>query len=379
MAASLKILCAGHLIRHPVGGHTWHHLQYLIGLRRLGHQVVFFEHFGWPNSCYDAGRDEMTADPRFGIDYLRAVFDKSGYDGRWCYLAEDGSEHGMTRAQLSAFCRECDLFLNLSNINWIPELEQCRRRAMVDTDPVFTQAGGHGAGGEFSNYHVLFTYGENVHKQNCTMPTAGRRWLATRQPVVLDLWPVEPPPPDASLTTVINWAAYGDVKYQDRTFGQKDREFEKFTDLPRRAGEAMEMAMNGPKEVRDRFAAGGWCVASPAEISHDPWTYQNYLRRSRGEFCVAKHGYVSTRCGWFSDRSAAYLASGRPVVLQDAGFSDFLPCGRGLLSFRSPQEALAGIRALRDDYPGHCRSARAIAEEFFDSEKVLSRLVLESL
>src|SRR5439155_12349106 len=154
---------------------------------------------------------------------------------------------------------------------------------------------------------------------------------------------------------------------------------EPFARLPNELGVPMEMAMNGPKQVRDRFAAGGWGFASPAGISHDPWTYQKYLRHSRGEFCVAKHGYVSTRCGWFSDRSAAYLASGRPVVLQDTGFSDFLPCGRGLLTFRSPQEALAGIRALRDDYPVHCRAARAIAEEFFDSEKVLSRLVLESL
>jgi hypothetical protein len=331
---SLKILCAGHLFRHPLGGHTWHHLQYLLGFERLGHQVVFVEHFGWENSCYDAARDLMTDDPTYGLAYMSKVFKRTEFSGRWCYLAADGTSHGMSREDLAQFCRECNGFFNLSNINWIDEFRLCRRRALVDTDPVFTQIGGHGMGGPFSNYNTLFTYGENVGKPGCDMPTAGQTWLPTRQPLVLDLWPVEPADPDAPLTTLINWTAYGDVNYQGQTYGQKDREFEKFFELPKQTGTKIQIAANAPNSIKRRFAGGGWILADPLAISRDPWTYQSYLSRSKGEFCVAKHGYVATRCGWFSDRSAAYLAMGRPAVLQDTGFTEVFTCGTGLLGYR---------------------------------------------
>src|SRR5262245_6775550 len=138
----LKILVSGHLVRYPLGGHSWHHLQYLVGLQRLGHQVWFFEHYGWPDSCYDPVRNDMTSDPAYGLAYLAALLRPHELADRWCYLAEDGRAHGITREQLAQLCRECDLYLNLSNINWIPELEACRRRVLVDTDPVFTQIGG---------------------------------------------------------------------------------------------------------------------------------------------------------------------------------------------------------------------------------------------
>jgi hypothetical protein len=135
---SLKIICSGHLIRHPVGGHSWHHLQYLIGFMRLGHEVTFFEDYGWPNSCYDPSTSEMTADPSYGVEYMSRLFRSFGLEDRWCYLAEDGTARGISRAQLTDACRESDVYFNLSNINWIPELELCRRRVLVDTDPVFT-------------------------------------------------------------------------------------------------------------------------------------------------------------------------------------------------------------------------------------------------
>jgi hypothetical protein len=375
----LKILCSGHLIRHPLGGHSWHHLQYLVGLRRLGHQVAFVEHYGWPRSCYNPERDEMTSDSRYGIAYLRRLLAPHGLDRDWCYLAEDGTAYGMTREDLEDRCRGCDLYFNLSNINWIPEFELCRRRVLIDTDPVFTQIGGHGLGGPFSRYHRLFTYGENVGCPGCDMPTGGAEWLPTRQPVVLDLWPADGGNPSAPITSVINWSAYGDKKHQSQIYGQKDREFEPFFSLPRDTGETMELAVSAPAEVRQRLEHGGWRLADPLQVTHDPFSYQTYLRQSRAEFCVAKHGYVSTHCGWFSDRSTAYLATGRPVVLQDTGFSDFLPCGSGLLAYRTPAEAIAGIRRLREDYEAHCRAARAMVEQCFDSRSVLTSLLERSL
>jgi hypothetical protein len=375
----LKIVCSGHLIRYPLGGFSWHHLQYLVGLRRLGHEVIYFEDYGWPTSCYDPARDDMTANPSYGIAYLLSLLRPHGLDGRWCYLAEDGTAHGMPRERLAQLCRECDVYLNLSGINWIPEVKQSRCRVMVDTDPVFTQIGGHGIGGPFSRYHALFTYGENVHRFSSGMPTGEARWLPTRQPVVLDLWSTEAGDRHAPLTTVMNWSAYGDREHEGWVYGQKDREFEPFFGLPRDTGEAMEVAVNAPAAVRERLAGGGWQLADPLEVTRDPWIYQRYLRASRAEFSVAKHGYVSTRCGWFSDRSSGYLATGRPVVVQDTGFSDFLPCGQGLMAYRTPQEAVAAIRRLNDDYEAHCCAARVVAEEYFDARQVLADLLERSL
>jgi hypothetical protein len=375
----LKIACSGYLVRHPVGGHSWHHLQYLIGFRRLGHEVFFFEEYGWPRSCYDPARNEMTDDPGYGVRYLVEMLRPHALDEQWCYLAEDGAAYGSSREQLAQVCREADVYFNLSNVNSIPEIDLCRRRVMVDTDPVFTQIGGHGTGGPFDRYHVLFTYGENVHRPGCSMPDGGARWLPTRQPVVLDLWPVGPGDRTAPFTTVINWSAYGEREHQGRIYGQKDREFEAFFSLPRLTGEPMELATTVPAAVRQRLEEGGWRLADSWAISRTPWTYQEYLSASRAEFCGAKHAYVCTRCGWFSDRSSAYLAMGRPVVVQDTGFSDFLPCGKGLLAYRSPDEAAAFVTRLSDEYDDHCRAARALVEEFFEAPRVLTELLERSL
>jgi len=375
----LRIVCSGCLVRFPLGGHSWHQLQYLVGLQRLGHRLTFFEHYGWPSSCYDPVARGMTSDPRYGIEYLRRLLQPHGLDGDWCYLAEDGTEHGMPRERLADLCRESDLYINLDNMNWIPELEHCRRRITVDVDPVFTQIGAHGLGGPFSRYHALFTYGENVSRPGCDMPTAGVRWLPTRQPVVADLWPVAAGDPSAPLTSVLSWSAYGDREHEGRIYGQKDREFEPFFSLPRETGAAMELAVNPPEAVRRRLSAGGWRLADPLEVSRDGQTYQRYIQGSRAEFCVAKHAYVSTRSGWFSDRSAGYLAAGRPAVVQDTGFSDFLPCGEGLLPYRTPQEAAANIRRLWHDYESHCQAARALVEECFDARRVLTDMIGRSV
>lgn len=375
----LKILCSVYLVRHPVGGHTWHHLQYLIGLRRLGHEVVCFEEFGWADSCFDPTRDEMSADPSFGIAYMREILEAAGLADRWCFLAEDGQAHGMPRQALADFCAECDLYLNLSNMNRIPELDSCRRRALVDTDPVFTQIGGHGMGPSFDWYDALFTYGENVHSAGCQMPTAGARWLPTRQPVVLDLWPVRPGDDAGPFSSIFNWSAYGDRTYGGRVYGQKDREFEPFFSLPRQTNQPMALAVNAPSEVRRRLLDGGWRLDDPLRVARTPLTYQQFLSSSRAEFCVAKHGYVSTACGWFSDRTAGYLACGRPAVVQETGFSRFLPVGEGLVAFRTPAEAAAGLRQINRDYARHCNAARALAEHFFDASLVLNDLLSRCL
>jgi hypothetical protein len=341
--------------------------------------VTYVEEFGWHGSCFDAAARCMTDDPTYGSEYLAGVLAASALDVGWCYLAADGTSLGMSRDELATRCRQADLYLNLDGVNEIPETELCRRRVLVDVDPVFTQIGGHGMSGNFVAYDVCFTYGENVHRPGCDMPTGGTCWLPTRQPVVLDIWTVAPGDPSSPLTTVINWSAYGDRVYEGREYGQKDREFEPYFHLPREVDRPMELAVSAPDDVRCRLRAGGWRLADPLAVTRSPACYQQYIRDSRGEFCVAKHAYVVTRSGWFSDRSAGYLASGRPVVVQDTGFSDFLPTGDGLLAFKTPVEARSAIADLDRDYEEHCRAARVIARDHFDSRLVLCDLLERSL
>jgi hypothetical protein len=170
-----------------------------------------------------------------------------------------------------------------------------------------------------------------------------------------------------------------DKYFEGRLYGQKDREFAPFFDLPQRTVERMVIAVNGPADIKERLKEGGWILAHPLLVAGDPWKYQNFIRASRGEFCVAKHGYVSTSCGWFSDRSCAYLASGRPVVVQDTGFSRNLPCGEGLIAFESIDEAIAGLQAVSAEPLRHSCAARHIAETYFDSRVVLNDLLEKCL
>jgi hypothetical protein len=376
---SLRVVCSGYLIRYPLGGFSWHHLQYLLGFQRLGHKVTYVEDFGWPRSCYDPSTNEQTSNPRYGLEYFKQMLATYGFKGEWCFLGEDGAAHGMKRSDVAEACSQSDVYFNLSNMNWLPGLELCRRRILIDTDPAFTQVG-FGMGGPFSRYQALFTYGENVHQPGCTMPTGGQQWRATRQPIVLGAWPVQPANPNAPFTTVMNWASYPEREAEGRVFGQKDREFPPYFDLPKEAAMPMELAIGAaPPAVREQLAQGGWKLSDPRNATRTPEIFQHYVANSRGEFSVAKHAYVSTRCGWFSDRSCCYLATGRPVVLQDTGFSDFLPCGEGLLAFGSLQEAKSAIGAITSQYEKHCRAARKLAENYFDSRKVLTSLLEQSL
>jgi hypothetical protein len=373
--SSLKIIISSLMLRYPLGGHTWHDLQYLVGFQRMGHDVTYIESAGWPNSCYDPLHDEMTADPSFGIDYIKDLLSTQGLDDRWCYLDEAGTAHGMSRRQLADLCQTCDLFVDIGGVNIIPEMDECRRCVFIDADPVFAQIGGHGLSVPWDRYDALFTYGENVHQPWSSMPTGDHCWNPTRQPIVLDLWPLTPPRSDAPWTTVMNWSAYGDRTYKGRVYGQKDREFWPFFSLPREVGRSMEIALNAPPAIKQQLSSGGWSIADARSASASTSTYQQYLSDSCGEFSVAKHGYVSTRCGWFSDRSAAYLASGRPVVVQETGFSHWLPSGLGVIPFNTHEEAIAGIEEVQGKYKMHCRAARDLAEDYFDSRRVLSNVI----
>jgi hypothetical protein len=242
-------------------------------------------------------------------------------------------------------------------------------------DPFFTQVAQFGAK-VLGDYHVHFSYGANIGRPGCTVPTCGIDWNPAAPPVVPEVWGHAEPRADAPFTTVANWSSYGGLTYEGEHYGQKDEEFLRLLDVPRRTAQRLELAISGGQDVRGRLRAAGWSVRDAGEeVSTDVPTYRNYIRNSRGEFSAAKHAYVKTRSGWFSDRSVCYLAAGLPVVLQDTGFSDWLPTGRGVLAFATPDGAVDCLDRLNADYAAHRRAAREVAERLFDYRVVLPRLL----
>ena len=223
---------------------------------------------------------------------------------------------------------------------------------------------------------MFFSFGENVARQCCAIPNDGLPWQPTRHPIFMDYWPVSPGQPKGQLTTVMLWDSYGSVEYQGVRYGMKSDLFKPLLELPGLAGPIFELAVGGPAAPRDLLASKGWKVRDPLEVASDPWTYRRYIQQSKAEFTAAKHGYVISRSGWFSERSAAYLASGRPVVTQETGFSEWLEAGFWRsFPFTTSDEAIAAIEDLDRRYEHHCRRAREIAVDYFDARKVLQHLV----
>jgi hypothetical protein len=270
------------------------------------------------------------------------------------------------------------LLINVSGVNplrdWTKEIP---RRILIDTDPVFTQirhltdpSAKHRA----KQHNLFFSFGERISSGESSVPSDGFPWQATRQPVVMDCWKAVPAPSKKRFTTVMQWQSYPAVQYHGKRFGLKADSFEQFLDLPSRIDGTLELALGSSSAPREELRSRGWQLVNPLEITRDLWTYQDYIKRSTAEFSVAKQGYVTTNSGWFSERSACYLASGRPVVLQDTGFSRFLPGGFGLHSFHDIASAVAAIESIMSHYLRQCESAREIAYEFFNSDFVLNNL-----
>ncbi len=374
---------AGYLVRYPLGGQLLSQLHYLLGLQQLGYEIVFLEHYGWPQSCFDPLATTMSDNPATGLATLRKLFEQFQL-GRWCYVDAGENYHGMSRDEVLRACRESEFLLSVSSATWLEEFRECRTRIYVDGDPMFTQVRmpatpqpsctGYASPYDFQ-FH--FTAAERIGRPDCPIPTRGLRWRPTRTPVGLEFLQPQFTPAATRFTTVMSWSAYGTVEHAGVRYGNKDMEFAKFLDLPRRTGPVLEIALAGPDDATTQLREAGWIVTSALEATTDLDTYIRYLGNSRGEFSVAKNAYVQSRSGLMYERSANYLALGKPVVLQDTGFSEILPCGEGLFAFRTPDEAGAAIEEINRDYRRHCRAARRIAEEFFDARKILGAMLRE--
>lgn len=376
-----SVVVAGSLAQRPfVGGHTWVLLNYLLGFRQLGWDVHFVDRVE-PGMCVDAhGRPAPPAGSA-NVAYLRDVMSRVGLDGRWT-LGHDGWREvfGAPLPVALERARRANVLLNVMGfLDHDDLLGAAPTRVFLDIDPGFGQMWcALGLHDLFAGHDTFVTIGENIGDAGCEIPLCGREWITTKQPVALDHWPAQTTRGRA-ITSVVTWRGpFAPVEYAGRTYGLRVHEFRKFADLPRRAGEAFEIALDideSDAADRERLLDAGWTLLDPASVAGDPWRYRAFVQASSAEIMVAKNLYVQTRSGWFSDRSACYLASGRPVVAQDTGLDGNLPIGEGLRTFDDVDEAAEAVKEVSADYPRHAGAARAIAEEHFAADRVLGRLV----
>ena len=384
------MIVAGYVATYPVGGVAWDYLQYVQGFDQLGCDVYYVEDTGrW---VYDPSRATFTADAVGNARYVERCL--ASLDPRlatrWAVRGPDGRLHGLEESALARLFDGADLFLNLSGSCMLREPYRAARvKAYVDTDPGYSQAkiAAVDAGEDdeslrssvslIREHDVFFTLGERVGHADCLIPTCGLTWHPTRQPVALASWPVRTAP-HGPMTTVMSWKIEpAPPTLGGRAYGGKDVEFERFMDLPSRTDEALEVALSG-EAPRERIARAGWRLRDAGAVSATMEAYREYLLDSRGELSIAKNVYVATRSGWFSTRTAAYLACGKPVAVQDTGFSAQVPTGPGLHAFSTAEEAVEALAAIRADYPRACRHARETAEVYFDAERVCSRLIADA-
>ncbi|MBM4464924.1 MAG: glycosyltransferase family 1 protein [Chloroflexi bacterium] len=374
-----RVIVAGYIVRFPMGGLVWTHLQYVLGLARLGHQVYFLEESGWPDACYHVARNVMTDDPSYGVDYLARLMERFGLGDRWAFRDQSGRFYGLPREAVDEVIAEAEVLINISGLSWFDGFAHVPSKLFVDENPAFTQI--RAAQGDawlchlLDSHDLLFSYGCNIGQPGCSLPTTGYEWHPARQPLVMNLWPFTYDPQAERFTTIMSLRPYEPIEYQGQVYGHKDVEFQRFLDLPRHTPQPLEVAVSVSGEQQEALQGAGWHWVDAMDVSRDVDRYRAYIRGSRGEFSIAKNAYVRSRSGWFSDRSASYLACGKPVLLQDTGFGDWLPTGKGLLSFATLEQAVEGLARINADYQAHCRAARRLAEEYFDSDRVLGELL----
>lgn len=364
-----RILFSGMVAGDPEqGGASWAVLQYVLGLRGLGHDVYLVEPV-----------DRL--EPR-SVRYFAELVRDFGLEGHASLLVRGGTETcGVAYKELVRLAREADIVFNVSGMLRDEELlGQAPLRVYLDLDPAFNQLW-HAVDGidmGFGLHNRFATVGLELGAPACRVPTCGREWIKTFPPVFLPHWGKAEALETDSFTTVGNWRGYGSIEWNGKRYGQKAHSLRKIVALPRLTSERLALALAiHPEETEDlrSLRRHGWELLDPWRVAGTPQRYADFVRGSKGELGLAKEGYVESRCGWFSDRSASYLASGRPVVAQETGFSRHLPVGKGLLSFTTAEEAAAAIDDVAADYAGHAAAARALAEEMLDSTGVLKRLL----
>lgn len=370
------VLTHGSLVRYPEGGGNWMgFLQHFLGLRALGHDVFWL---AVVNSRGDTSKAEH---------YIQIFFDRMrsyGLDDRCAVLLHDNEEnpsfdtvksYGMSNESIKELARSADLLWNYANSLKPPLSSIFKRRVLIDVDPGIVQVAGLSWDVGQHEHDVFLTVGTKLHDADCEVPTLGLTWHRFLPPVYLPLWNVVAPPPDGPFTSITEW------NWGSTTFGGKQLSISKrdayceYLDLAQRTGQSFELAANiwhdKDMDERDILTRSGWRWVDPHKVAGSPSAYQEYIRRSRAEICCPKPIYRQLKTGWLSDRSAAYLASGRPVLMGETGISDHFPTGLGLTTFHNLEDAISCVCEINGDYARHCCAAREFAEEFLDSRRCL--------
>ena len=381
----MRAVVTGMIATFPVGGVAWDYGQYALGLERMGFDVYYLEDTGLPSYTYDPARGDFVEDCSYGVRFLEESLTglSPSLKGKWHYRDFDGGSHGIDAEAFDEIVAGADILINVSGGSLLREpYRRCPRKVLIDTDPgwnhfvIFPRWDARSPEQRlegFRSHDSFFTYALKLGQPDCPLATFGLQWHATLPPVVMDCWESESP--GERWTTVMMWNNYKKpIEHNGRTYGAKEMEFGRVEALPAHVPASFEVAVNGEAPAQ-RWQALGWSVvnAHPKSVSLD--AYRAYIQRSRGEFSVAKNVYVATHSGWVSCRSVCYLAAGRPVVVQETGFSGVIPTGRGLLSFSSLEEAASAVASIERDYEGHQRAARALAAEHFDAGRVLGDLL----
>jgi len=384
----MRIVVTGLIAQYAFGGVTWDYIQYVLGFRALGHDVWYLEDSA--NWAYDPVNQTLSADCSHNVSYLERIMRKFDMGDRWIYRNEaDGAYHGVAgEAEAEKILASTDVMANVSGACWLrPVTAAVKTKLFLDGDPMFTQTKLNATKPEYLERIMAhdrhYSFGLNIGHPGCKVPTAGLQWRPTVQPVALDFWKPSGLADAGSVsngawTTVMNWASYKPEEFEGETYGQKDLEFLRFMDLPSHTKERFVLAMGqGPGKNRptERLESLGWKIIEPDDHIPDYSSYHDFLSNSKAEWSIAKNGYVKSNSGWFSCRSACYLAAGKPVVVQDTGWSEHLPSGEGALAFNSMDEAVGGIEEVSRNYDHHSRAARAYAEKHFDAAKVCAELL----
>jgi hypothetical protein len=381
-----RIVVMGFMGSMPIAGVIWQHIHYIVGLQRLGHEVYYIEDSA--RIPYNPETFEVNVEFDYAAKILSRLAGEFDLKSRWGYCArylKKSPTAGLSLKKIRQLYRDADAVLNICGTQeFNDDLLKSDRIIYVESDPGVEQIkidnGVRSTMEYLGRHHALFTFGENVGTKGFPVPLHGFKWHATRQPIVTDLWKTSRPPKGAAVfTSIANWSTSGlkDITWRNRKYlWSKSREFLRFVAAPKRARETFELATNiSDRRTRKKFERNGWRLVSPLQMSVDYWLYRNYIQHSKGEFTVAKDQYVRLNTGWFSDRSACYLAAGRPVITQETGFTKNYGGDAGLLAFRSLNDVAEAAKIINADFKKHSGAARRIAREVFEAEKVLKSLL----
>jgi hypothetical protein len=388
----MRIIVSGLVGLYPIGGVAWDYLQYVLGLSRLGHEVYYYEDtWGWP---YNPVEKTFKPESDYSAKFIKNFFDAYApeLNSKWNYVHLHDKNYGMDRLAFDEIARTAELFLNVSGSCIIPEeISSNCVKVFLDTDPGYNQIVLSERFGWSENverwcasveaHDRFFTYAENINQSDCLVPKLGIAWKSTRMPIVMDLWNTfssSTKAKNAPWTTIMTWNAFkGKLVYNGIEYKSKGSEFEKIINLPCHVDIHFKVAVGGLNAPIESLLNHGWEVVDGLEVSKTPDQYKKFIASSRGEVSPAKHVYVAMRSGWFSCRSACYLASGRPVIIQETGFEKFIPTGEGLFSFKTIEDILISVDTINSDYEKHSRAARATANEFFTADKILAKLIAD--